>query len=144
MVRRVLYFPLPPPISQFQPVSFVATTDQEALPGSPSLPTSSQSHLRPLSPLVHEHQRGDGPSSPRSPTIPLSSPFLRRRHLTGEHDHLQKELGLEFSPFDAASIFSMPSMLSLHSHVEGVTSRHEEKEVHIHYSCISCTPIKVL
>ena len=51
--------------------------------------------------------------------------------MTEEDDHLQNKLGLELSPFDAASVFSMPSMLSLHSHVEGVASWHEEKEVHI-------------
>ena len=113
---------------------FVATTGQEALPGSPSLPASFQSHPKPLSPLVHRHQRGDGlPSSESlSPTVPLSSPSRarRRRHLTEEDDQQQNKLGPELSPFDTASIISMPSMLSLHSHVEGVASWHEEKEVH--------------
>ena len=110
------------------------TTDQEALPGSPSLPASFQSHPKPLSPLVHRHQRGDGlPSSESlSPTVPLSSPsrVRRRRHLSEEDDHQQNKVGPELSPFDTASIISMPSMLSLHSHVEGIASWHEEKDVH--------------
>ena len=47
-----------------------------------------------------------------------------------EDDCLQNNLGLELSPFDTTSVFSMPSMLSLHSRVEDVASRHEEKEVY--------------
>ena len=115
----------------FPLTSFATILDQDALPGSPSsLPTSPQSHLRPLSPLVHKHQKGDGPRSPSSPISQSLSPSLRR-HGGEENDHLQNKLGLELSPFDTASMFSVPSTLSLHSHVEGVASRYEEQEVHI-------------
>ena len=121
MVIRVCTFSFPLAL-------FTATTDQEALPGSPiSLPTSPQSHLVPPSPLV---KKGDGPPSPLGPTFQSLTPSLRRRHGGEEDDHLQNKFRLELSPFDTSSVFSMPSMLSLHSHVEGVASRHEEQEVH--------------
>lgn len=108
-------------------LEFITAVDQGSAPSSP--PTSPRPHFNvPLSPLVRFQQKADRLSpSPTHESLRFPSPLPRRRYV--EEDHLQDKLGLELSPYDTASMYSMPSVLSLHSQVGGVVSRHEDQEV---------------
>ena len=108
--------------------------DPEAPVHSPSSPpTGSQSnHLTvPLSPLLNYQQVPGGSNSPLklSPSFRDDSPLPRRRRNV-EEDVFPGRFELDALPYDATSMFSAPSMLSIHSHVEAVASRHEDQEVY--------------
>lgn len=111
----------------------VSYIDEEASASkSPSSPTSPPAHVMvPLSPLVKHQLKADGSNFPLRPSasyqVATPSPRIRRRNV--EDDILQNNFELDVFTHDTASVFSMPSMLSLHSHLEGVASRNEDQEV---------------
>ena len=97
-----------------------------------SAPTSAVRlrHLKvPLSPTVQCQCKSDESNPLLKPSIPIqlatSSPRTRRRHV---EDDICLRNSFEFAN-DTASVLSMPSMLSLHSQLESIASRHEEQEV---------------
>ena len=65
---------------------------------------------------------------PTTPTTRMVPSILKQRK---KSELLQDNLftvGPEHDPFDAASLYSAPSLLSLHSTIEGGSSRHEEEK----------------
>ena len=65
---------------------------------------------------------------PTTPTTRMVPSILKQRK---KSELLQDNLftiGPEHDPFDTASLYSAPSLLSLHSTIEGGSSRHEEEK----------------
>ena len=80
---------------------------------------------------LYNHTAAAAPTSPSSPsgnflTVP-GLPYQRRRRTdTDSLDETELRDVLDDSPFDNVSIYSSPSMLSIHSAVETSTIKHEE------------------
>lgn len=131
-----------PPLASCRNLSslflLLLTTDQAKVPQVPSSspPVSPGLHVPlPLSPLVQFRRTTDETSPFLKPDSMIAmSPSLRKRRHDGEL--FPDNLEVEVSPFDTASVLSLPSMLSLHSRVEGAVSKHEEQEVYA-YNCSS-------
>ena len=71
------------------------------------------------------------PTTPTTPTTPTPLMVPRVVNLRKKPQSHQDEnvltIDADPSPFDTGSLYSAPSLLSLHSTVEGGSSRHEEK-----------------
>ena len=80
-------------------------------PPSSSTPESAATNLTP----------------PTSPTTRIVPSVLKQRKKPELLQHNLFTIDPEPDPFDAASLYSAPSLLSLHSTIEGGSSRHEEE-----------------
>ena len=83
-------------------------------------------YLPPLTPLIL-HPAESAATHPTSPTTRMVPSILKQRKKPELFQHNLVTIGPEPDPFDAASLYSAPSLLSLHSTIEGGSSRHEEE-----------------